>query len=70
MTKERSGRRDFAVHVSMPNGTRGGIEVSAKSHWTGAGLVISRALSANGRDEWKTANACTLKLIQDASVGA
>jgi len=44
-----NGRRGFSVRVFLPDGDPAGIKVIEKSNWTGAGLVIPRALFASAK---------------------
>lgn len=63
-------RRGFSVRVFLPDGDPAGVKVIEKSNWTGAGLVIPRALFADAKKRPELDRAGVYLLIGESGAGA
>jgi hypothetical protein len=76
--------KPYSIKIFLPGGDPGGIRTIEKSNWSGAGLVVPRAMmaeakarpgviqgrAANGHVDWKTKDGRTLRELQDSEAGS
>lgn len=62
-------RRGFSVRLFMPDGDPAGLKVVEKSNWTGAGLVIPRALFGHAKSRPEMDRAGVYVLVGESDSG-